>query len=108
MGTYTPNCGFYKPDANEFVNVDSQLNNNWIIADEVVRRCVEWEYTNLQFPDISKSRTPRAKFYRPYSNSLVTYFKQNNTWWQDPTANVSPWTHLSGAMSEGYFEADNF
>jgi hypothetical protein len=106
VGTYTSTFGFYKPDASEFVDPNVHLNRNWDIADSAVKRLLDYEYTSVQFPDMSQAKTSRAKFYRPYSNSVVQYRKATNSWYQDPAAFVSPWTHLSGAFVEGYFEQD--
>ena len=102
MGTYTTNFNLYKPDASEFVDPKVQLNRNWDIADEAVRRLCEYEFTPLAYPDMSKAKTTRAKFYRQYSNSIVTYFKSSNTWYQDPAAFVAPWTQRTSDFSEGY------
>jgi hypothetical protein len=102
VGTYSTNFKFYKPDASEFVDPVSQLNRNWDIADEAVRRLCEWEFTPLAYPDMSQARTTRAKFYRQYSNSMVTYFKSSNLWYQDPKSFVAAFTQRGSDFSEGY------
>lgn len=102
MGNYTPTFKFYKPDPGEFVDVDVQLNANWDIADEVVKRLLEYEFTNVQYPDISNARSARAKFYRQYSNSPVIYFKSGNFWYQDPVAYVAPFDPMLTWFLEGY------
>lgn len=102
MGTLTTNLKLYKPDPTEFVDADVQINRNWDITDQAVRRCLEYEYTSLAVPDVSDSVTPRSKFYKPYSNSLITYIKNTNTWYQDPSAFVAAWNGALFYFSEGY------
>ncbi len=102
MGTYTTNLKFYKPDATEFVDVDTQLNRNWDIADRAVRRLMEYEYSSLAVPDISDDVTRRARFFKIYSNTVIAYFKSSQTWYQDPKAFVSTWKPALSFFSEGY------
>lgn len=93
MGTYSTNFKFYKPASSEFVDVEAQLNRNWDIADRDVRRLLEWEYSNLQYPSIENIKN-RSKFFKIYSNSLVSYFTVSG-WWQDPKVYVSPWIEVA-------------
>jgi hypothetical protein len=102
MGTYTTNLKLYKPDPNEFVDVDVQLNANLNIADEAVKRLLDYEFSNVQFPDVSEMRTPRARFFRQFSNSVVTYFKASNLWLQDSAVGVPGFTQESNWLSEDY------
>lgn len=103
MGNYTTKLQLYKPAATEFVDVETQLNRNWDIADEAVKRLLEWEYSTVQTPDISE--TPdRAHFYKTYSNSTFMYFQSSQLWWQDPTAAVYPWVSAKSFLQPGWLE----
>lgn len=103
MGSYTTNLKFYKPAPTEFVDPEIQLNRNWDIADEAVRRCLEYEYTPLAVPDVSDTVVPRARFYKPYSNSVPTYFTSSSTWYQDPAAKVHTWNPAAHFLTEDWF-----
>lgn len=102
MGSYTTNLNFYKPDSSEFVDVDVQLNRNWVIADQAVKRLLEYEYSNLSTPDIVDSIANRGRFYKIYSNSVIAYFKSTNLWYQDPKAFVAAFSQALSWFSEGY------
>lgn len=104
MGSYTTNLNFYKPAATEFVDPGTQLNRNWDIADYAVRQTLEHQYTALAVPDVTVNTVRRARFYKPYSNSLMTWFESNSSWVQDPTAKVDPWNPDKSILIEGYFE----
>lgn len=106
MGSLTTNLKFYKPDPTEFIDVDVQLNGNWKIADTSVKRLMEYEYTTAQNPDISTS-VDRARFYKTYSNSFVSWFKNPNFFYQDPTAFVSTWVTLKPYLDGALQFADN-
>lgn len=107
MGAYTTNLKFYKPDPTEFVDVDVQVNANWQIADTSVKRLLEYEYTNLATPDVVNS-VDRARFYKLYSNSFMTWFKSTSTFYQDPSAFVSPWVKVGSLLSAGFFEHPDY
>lgn len=94
MGTLTPNLKLYKPASTEFIDPEIQLNRNWDILDAAVKRLMEYEYTSLSVPNIIGT-VDRARFYKSYSNSVVTYFKTGNFFYQDPTAFVSSWVSLA-------------
>lgn len=91
MGTYTAALKFYKPAGSEFVDAEVQLNRNWDITDPAVRRLLEYEYTNVNVPNVTGS-VNRARFFKIYSNSVVAWFSQGNFFWQDPLAFVTPFT----------------
>jgi len=101
VGTYTTNLRLYKPDPNEFVDVQNQLNRNWNITDAAFKRLLEYEYSTLQTPNIVDS-VDRARFYKSYSNSTVTYFQSSNTFYQDPGAYVSSWVDMSPYLTNSY------
>lgn len=97
MGTLTTNLKLYKPAPGEFVDPEIQLNRNWDILDAGVKRLLEYEYTALPVPNIVNS-VDRARFYKSYSNAVMTYFKTGNFFYQDPTAFVSTWTSLASYL----------
>jgi hypothetical protein len=103
LGTLTTNLKLYKPDPTEFVDPEVQLNRNWDIADAAVRRLLEYEYTNDAMPDIVDS-VDRARFYKPYSNSFMAYFRNPNFFYQDPNAFVSTWVPSAAWLSSGWSE----
>lgn len=107
MGDYTTKLGLYKPDATEFVDVETHLNRNWDIADSAVKRLLEWEYSIAQTPDISDS-VDRAHFYKTYSNSTFMYFASSQLWYQDPTATVYPWVSAKSLLQPGWVEHPDF
>lgn len=106
MGTYTTNLRLYKPDADEFVDPDIHLNNNLNTIDTALKRLMEYEYTNLDVPDITDS-VDRARFYKSYSNSVTAYFRSGNFFYQDPTAFVSTWTRIT-SFAPGFFEHPDY
>lgn len=96
MGAYTSKFQFYKPDPSEFVDVEVQLNKNLDIADSAVRRCFEYEYTNLAVPVVVGAFN-RSKFYKPYSNSFMAW-SSTTGFFQDAAAYVSPWFNATEYM----------
>ena len=106
MGSYSTNLKFYKPAATEFVDVETHLNSNWRIADTAVKRLLEYEYTDVQSPDIAGS-VDRARFYSSYSNSVMAYIRSFGYFYQDPTAFVSSWVRVS-TLGVGFFEHPDF
>lgn len=107
MGTYTSTFKLYKPDATEFVDVDVQHNPNLDIADSAVRRLLEYEYTNLAVPPTSGTLNS-SRFFKPYSNAVVTWLKSSSTFYQDPTAYVSPWVSAKQYLQAGWVEHPDF
>jgi hypothetical protein len=105
MGIYTPNLNLYKPAASEFVDVETQLNRNWDIADDAVKKLFEYKYSNDTIPDTSNS-VIRQRFYKTYSNSLVNYFQLSSTWIQDSVAFVSSWVNASSLFQNGTEESN--
>jgi hypothetical protein len=103
MGTLTTNLKFYKPASTEFVDVETQINRNWDITDSAVRRLLEYEFSSASVPDVVDS-VDRARFYKSYSNSLVTWFKTGNFFSQDLTANVNNWVSAKSLLQSGWFE----
>lgn len=103
MGDYTEQLKFYKPDPDEFVDVEVQLNRNWDIADKAVKRLLEYEYTTAQVPDIVDSWN-RPKFFKAYSNSVMTYFRSGNFFWQGPSTPVNSFTSARTWLSPGWSE----
>lgn len=107
MGSLTTNLKFYKPAASEFVDVEVQLNRNWDIADTAVRRLLEYEYTTAAVPNVTGS-VDRARFYKPYSNSFMVYFKSGNYFYQEPNAFVSTWTSAKSLLQPGWIEHPDY
>jgi hypothetical protein len=107
VGLYTTNLKFYKPDATEFVDPETQLNRNWDISDGAVRQLLEYEYSALSSPDVSDA-VDRARFFKPYSNSVMAWFKSGPFFYQDPKAFVSPWVSAKGYLQLGWFEHPDF
>lgn len=103
MGTYTENLKLYKPDSTEFVDVDIQLNRNWDIADKAVKRLLEYEYTTAQTPDIIEEQN-RPKFFKAYSNSIQTYFRTSNFFFQGPSTYVNGFFAAKSWLSDGWDE----
>jgi hypothetical protein len=103
MGEYTTNLKLYKPDANEFVDEDVQLNRNWDILDVNLRRLLEYEYTTDAVPNVTNS-VSRPKFYKAYSNSIQTYFKIGNFFWQGPSNPVNSWATAKSWLASGWTE----
>ena len=101
MGTYTTRLKLYKPASTEFVDVETQLNNNWDMCDAAVRRLLEYQYSSLQFPVTDDFDLLQQRFYKNYSNSLVNYSKATNTWIQDTKAFVGPWVNASSLFQNG-------
>lgn len=106
MGTYTTNLKLYKPAPTEFVDPEVQLNNNWNILDTALKRLLEYEYTTATVPDV-KNAISRSRFYKAYSNSFMTYFKNPNFFYQDPSAFVSSWTNANNLLVDGWMEHDD-
>jgi hypothetical protein len=104
MGTYTNNLKLYKPDPDEFVDVDVQLNANWNITDRIMKQLLEYEYVTATVPDVTDS-IGRARFYKAYSNSVTTYFKSGNFFIQgDDLAFVSTWQPAKSFLQAGWIE----
>ena len=97
MGSYSSTLALYKPAPSEYV----QLNRNLDIADATVKRCLEYEYSSVAFPDMTNYAFNRAKFYRMYSNSIVQWRRTGTTWYQDPAAQVHKWVNVSSTVGFG-------
>lgn len=107
MGAYTSNLKLYKPDTTEFVDVDTQLNANWNIADSAVRRLLEYEFTDQQNPFIADA-IARSRFYKSYSNSVTSYFPSQGFFYQDPGAFVSSWVKVGSQLNSPYVEHPDY
>lgn len=113
MGTFTSKLRLYRPDATEFVDVKTQLNNNWDITDSAVRRLMEYEYTNVSVPDMS-SGFNNSRFYKPYSNSAVAWDSNPAGFFQDTNSFVSPWinyylnTPIWSYLVSGFIEHSDY
>lgn len=102
MGDYTAKFRLYKTDPSELVDVEGQLNYNWKVLDEHVKRLMEYRYTNVtsvnnDFTD----KIPMHRFYKTWSNSLL--FEGNDgTLDQDSLARVRGWTSAKSLMGAGW------
>jgi hypothetical protein len=103
MGTLTTNLNFYKPASTEFVDVETQLNRNWDIADRDVRRLLEYEFSNLAVPN-NIDAVNRSRFYKIYSNSIQAWLKTSGFFWQDPYTYVSAWVPCREFLTEDFKE----
>lgn len=101
MGSYTNLLRYYKPVAEEVVDVEQQLNYNWDITDLQAKRLLEYEYVTTQNPNVVGALS-RSRFYKEYSNSIQTYFKSSpDFFWQDPVAFNAAWTDASALIAGG-------
>lgn len=103
MGNYTPQLKLYKPDPTEFVDVETQLNANWDIADNAVKHLLEYEYTTAQTPNIVGSLN-WSKFYKAYSNSVQAFYRPGQFFYQDPGAYVNSWDVANSWWNSPYVE----
>ncbi|GHF92025.1 hypothetical protein [Streptomyces griseosporeus] len=95
MGSYTNVFKLYKPAPTEFVDVETQLNRNWEIIDKNLKRLLEYEYVppDQKIPDLID--VPYGRYYKPYSNSVPSYYRSGTSFVQDPWAFVSTWTPVA-------------
>lgn len=108
MGDYTPTFKFYKPDGDEFIDPEIQLNRNWDIADTLVKRALEYEYTSLKTPP-TQGTLPRSRFYKAYSGSVVAWMREfGGYFWQDSLAYVSTFTSGKSWIGAGWFDHPDF
>jgi hypothetical protein len=103
MGSYTPQLKFYKPDSTEFIDVETQLNANWDIADNAVKHLMEYEYTTAQTPEIVGALN-WSRFYKTYSNSIQGYYRPGAFFYQDPGSYVNTWDSAAGFWQNSYVE----
>lgn len=107
MGAFTSKLKLYKPDATEFVDVETQLNANWDIADKQLKRLLEYEYSSLAVPDVVGAFS-YSRFFKPYSNSFMAWVSGSG-FLQDPAAFVSPWVDATPYMVlENFIPHDDF
>lgn len=106
MGDLTANLDLYKPATTEFVDVNTQLNRNWEILDTAAKRLMEYEYVTDPVPNVTGS-VDRPKFYKSYSNSVMTYFQEGRFFWQSPSSPVNSWTSGKSWLTGGYKEYPN-
>lgn len=109
MGTYTSTQGFYKPDPDEFVDVEAQINYNWRRADSRVKQLVEWQYipgTYLNVGDAYASREAGMKFYKASSNMVTFATNSTGTLAQDSNSKVYSWSS-SGVSFYGGYQSEN-
>lgn len=105
MGNYSSTQGFYKPDPDEFVDVESQWNDNVRTADERVRAMVEWQYTDV--PMIS-GVLPRDKGYKWFKNATNSLFVctdpvSGSIQQASDNGDTDPWsTELITSIDNGY------
>jgi hypothetical protein len=108
MGTYTPNLKFYKPDPSEFVDVDTQLNANWNLADTAVKQLMEYQFATDAVIDPGVT-VNRPRFFKWSSNAAVHYDGiSSRTFKQDTLAYVTPWQPLGSWVSEGFADDVDF
>lgn len=108
MGDYTPTFKFYKPEGTEFIDPETQLNRNWDIADKVVKRALEYEYTISQSPPTTDTLS-RSRFYKAYSGSVVAWMRDFGGYWhQDNSAFVSTWTSGKSWLASGWTDHPDF
>lgn len=108
MGSYTPNQNFYKPDSDEFVDVDTQINYNLRRADERVRAMIEWQYTEAAIISGTEPRDVGYKFYKASTNSLYVAPYSDLDLQQSSNLNSTlSWT-TSGLSSQGGYRSVDF
>lgn len=103
MGSYTSNLKFYKPESKEFVDVESQINANWRIADSAVKRLLEYELTDSSSPPVAGA-LDRSRFFKRYSNAAVMYRTSGGSYAQDPSSKVTAWTRAGSLLNAPYVE----
>lgn len=102
MGTYTASQGFYKPDPDEFVDVESQVNFNIRRADEKVRALVEWQYTEAPVISGSEPRDVGYKFFKASTNSLYTQKTATDFSQADSNGVTETWNNVDYAFLNSY------
>lgn len=111
MGSYSATQGFYEPGADEFVDVESQLNYNLRRADDRVRQLIEWQYVPSNYktiPDAYPVREVGMKYYKAYSNcpQYTTTTNGKLTLGQDSNSIVFSWSS-SGISFQGGYQSEN-
>lgn len=108
MGSYTNVLKLYKPEPIEFVDVETQLNNNLNIIDEAAKYLLEYKYTDTisinSNPDLIKKTG--YKYFKSYSNSHW-YYNGNETV-QDNRAHVDTWVSAAPYFAAGWRSVSGF
>lgn len=103
MGSYTSTFKFYKPDPEEIVDVELNLNYNWRIADSICRGLLEYKNSPTQIPDVSDAFLG-FRWYKSYSNA-IWYWRDVggvSQYFQDTYSRVGPWVSAAGIMASGW------
>lgn len=112
MGDYTATQHFYKPDPEELVDVETQLNYNVERADHRVRALVEWLRTDVEVIENSEERETGFKFFKVHSNSLwVAQDNSGDVHFPSSNNDVDSWIDLgssSGATFVNSYTDDVF
>lgn len=103
MGEYSPTQKLYKVDGNEIVDVESNLNYNWTLLDDRIKKLIDW------FPTDVSQITGNI----PFENGFKFLKRETNTHWyawdgllyQDFAAFVPVQTLVTPAA--GWENADN-
>lgn len=106
MGTKTANFGLYKPDNNEFVNVDLDLNNNLDICDDNWKREFEYKYYNDPVnPDPvdgpNETMTPGDKYYSANTGAII-FVAQDHDTWEDVNGSIGTWSDFAPNLNGTY------
>lgn len=108
MGDYTSTFKFYKPEGEEFIDPETQLNRNWDIADKLVRRAFEYEYTISPNPPTTDTMS-RSRFYKAYSGAVVVWMREFGGYYdQDRGAFVSNWISAKSWLGSGWTDHPDF
>jgi len=76
MGTFTPIFKLFKPDPTDTVDVESQVNNNYDIADVEFRSLMEYIYfTGSSVTDAAIPKKLDYKWYKSYNNGVAFWRK---------------------------------
>lgn len=107
MGDYTTNQKYYKPDGDEFVNVEQDLNYNLRRADQRIKPLVEYAITDV--PSITSASIPKDtgfKWWKSYTNSVWAQ-RSDGIIYQDPNAQIDIWSNVGFTWEPGYGPANN-
>lgn len=99
MGSYTSTQKLYRTDANEVVDVESQLNSNLRRLDSRVRSLVEYQHVSA--PSITgsvKVRENGMKWFKTSTNALWVCKGDYGKVYQNSQAYTEEWTSLSNSQ----------
>lgn len=107
MGEYTANQNFYKPDPDEFVDVDSQIAYNFRRADERVRAMVEYQYTDVPVISGVEPSDKGYKFFKASTNTVYVRRTEDLILSQaSPNGDTDSFTTSGLSSQNGYRSVD--